>query len=273
MFPFKLFQEPEHAPFLFEAGKPASLLVHGFPGTPAEMRPLGKALNQAGWTVQGLLLPGFGSEINRLGDYRMEDWTAAVVQALEALKKDHAPVLLVGYSLGGGLALAASARNKPDALILLAPFWKTTGWFWSAMPLIKMIIPKIRPFKVFRMNLSDPRTHQALGNFMPDADLDDPQVQSAMRDFKFPLRIMDEVRQVGQAACKVASRLTIPSLVVQGSTDDWVTTRATRQLLQVLPGPLTYVEVPAAHDLLDSNKPAWERVVESVLGFIKNYSE
>jgi carboxylesterase len=267
MFPFKPFQAPEHAPFKFEAGKPAALLVHGFPGTPSEMRPLGQALHQAGWTVYGLLLPGFGPQIEQLDDYRAEDWVEAVVQALETLKKDHAPVLLVGYSMGGGLALAAAAHSKPEALVLIAPFWQTSGWFWSAMPLMRILFPKIRPFKVFRMDINDPRTRQALGNFMPGADLDDPQVQQAVQEFEFPLSIMDEVRRVGQAARKATPAASMPALVLQGSQDEWVTPRATRQLLQALPGALTYMELPAAHDLLDPSKSAWERVTSSLLAY------
>ena len=193
---------------------------------------------------------------------------AAVVQSLNALKKEHAPVLLAGYSMGGGVALAATAHINPDALILMAPFWKTSGWFWNAMPLVKIIFPKIRPFKTFRMNLSDPQTRQGLGNFMPGVDLDDPQVQSAVREFTFPLRIMDEVRQVGRVARQAAPRATMPTLVLQGSRDSWVTPRATRQLLQALPGLLTYVEISAEHDLLDPHKPAWGRVVDSILSFV-----
>ena len=59
----KPFQGDEHQPFHWNGGQPAALLVHGFPGTPAEMRPLGTALHQAGWTVYGPLLPGFGPDI------------------------------------------------------------------------------------------------------------------------------------------------------------------------------------------------------------------
>ncbi len=55
-----LFQGEEHQPFHWVAGPPAALLVHGFPGTPAELRPLGQALYEAGWTVSAPLLPGFG---------------------------------------------------------------------------------------------------------------------------------------------------------------------------------------------------------------------
>ena len=57
----KAYQAPEHQPFLWRGHHTAAaLLIHGFPGTPAEMRPAAQALHSAGLTVQGLLLPGFG---------------------------------------------------------------------------------------------------------------------------------------------------------------------------------------------------------------------
>ena len=43
--PLKVFQGEHHADFLIERGEPAALLIHGFPGTPAEMRPLAPLLN------------------------------------------------------------------------------------------------------------------------------------------------------------------------------------------------------------------------------------
>ncbi|MDV7390199.1 hypothetical protein RZS08_02545, partial [Arthrospira platensis SPKY1] len=55
----EIFAGPEHVTYTLRGGQPAALLLHGFPGTAAETRSLGQALNDAGWTVQGLLLPGF----------------------------------------------------------------------------------------------------------------------------------------------------------------------------------------------------------------------
>ncbi len=52
MLPFNPFNGPEHADFTIPGGDPAALLVHGFPGTPAEMRPLAEALNERGWTAR-----------------------------------------------------------------------------------------------------------------------------------------------------------------------------------------------------------------------------
>ena len=37
------------------------LLIHGFTGTPAELRELGEILHKRGHTVQGLLLSGHGT--------------------------------------------------------------------------------------------------------------------------------------------------------------------------------------------------------------------
>ena len=59
---------PEHETFTLPGGRPAALLLHGFLGTPAEMRGLGEALHEQGWTVYAPLLPGFGSDIETLTD-------------------------------------------------------------------------------------------------------------------------------------------------------------------------------------------------------------
>jgi len=64
--PLKVFQGEQHADFLIECGEPAALLIHGFPGTPAEMRPLAPLLNSARSPTRGLLLPAFRAHIDSL---------------------------------------------------------------------------------------------------------------------------------------------------------------------------------------------------------------
>src|SRR5512147_1194374 len=97
----KPFDGSEHRSFLWEGSDCAALLVHGFPGTPAEMRPLGTVLRDAGWTVHGLMLPGLGADIASLEQRAGRDWSDAVRQALAGLQQHYSPVLLVGYSMGG----------------------------------------------------------------------------------------------------------------------------------------------------------------------------
>ncbi|MDX1524529.1 MAG: esterase, partial [Anaerolineae bacterium] len=95
-----LFHGQEHRPFHWSGGKRAALLVHGFPGTAAELRPLGRVLHKANWTVRGMLLPGFGPDIETLADRNTRDWLAAIKIELTALRRQHPTVMLIGYSMG-----------------------------------------------------------------------------------------------------------------------------------------------------------------------------
>src|SRR5687768_903431 len=106
-----MFQGEEHRPFLLNGDRGAALLVHGFPGTPAEMRPLATVLNNAGWTTKGILLPGFGAEIETLGGRDPADWVESVRLAASDLQRNHHPVLLIGNSMGAALCLRVVAQN------------------------------------------------------------------------------------------------------------------------------------------------------------------
>jgi len=70
----KYFEKPEHQAFSLPGGSPAALRVHGFPGSPAETRHLGLALQNAGLTVESILLPGFGEQIDTLFERSSTDW-------------------------------------------------------------------------------------------------------------------------------------------------------------------------------------------------------
>ena len=271
----RYFQTTEHQPFHMEVDAGASsgavLLVHGFPGSPAEMRPLGQVLNQAGWTVEGLLLPGFGPQIENLFEQKMEDWVAAVLSALRRLKSDHQRVLACGFSMGGALVMQAAAQEAVDGLILLAPYWKLPGPVWNLLPGIKRLFPTIQPFKLIRLNFNNPPFRRGMHQFMPEVDLEDPAVQDSfrrgMRQFRLPTAIFDEVRRVGLTAQKSAPQLAYPTLVIQGRQDPLVRPEFTRQLLLELHGNLTYQEVDAAHDLPQPDKPAWPAVADTIIRF------
>ena len=269
MFPVKTFQGEEHRPFFMKGGRGAALLVHGFPGTPAEMRPLAEQLHAVGWTVQGILLPGFGSEVEHMADKRYGDWLGAVEKALATLKQSYDPVLLVGYSLGGALSLRAAVDNPPDGLVLLAPFWRINHVLWTMLPALKHLLRGVKPFKLIKLKFDDPETRKGIANFMPDADLDDPTVQMAIRDFKIPLDLFAQLQQAGKLAYQAAPRLatSTPTLVIQGRIDDLVRPELTQQMIKRIPGTVGYVEVESKHDLVVQGNPIWPEVVQFVLDF------
>ena len=267
------FQGIEHEPFIWEAGEAAALLVHGFPGTPADVRPLAESMYNAGWTVQGLLLPGFGTQIETLVERTSGEWVNAISEALAALQARYKPVVLVGYSLGGALALQASLTNLPDGLVLLAPFWKIDHTLWRTLPALKRVMPQFRPFRLFRADFSDPDFRANLRNFMPTADLDDPDTQRQILDLRIPLELVDQIRVVGEIAYQIAPKIHLPTLIVQGTGDDLVLPRLTRQLSQRFPGRLHYAEVDGDHAFLNPYTAVYGQIERTVLDFMADIAK
>jgi carboxylesterase len=102
------------------------LLVHGFTGTPFEVRLLGERLHERGLTVVGLRLPGHGTSAAELDRTRWTDWAAHVEGELDRLRERCARVAIVGQSLGGLLSLHLAARRGHDLAAvasLAAPLW------------------------------------------------------------------------------------------------------------------------------------------------------
>jgi carboxylesterase len=101
------------------------VLVHGFTGTPYEVRYLGEQLSRDGYTVRAPLLPGHGTSIAELDKTTWHDWTETVERAVDAMRIRCARVAVVGQSLGGLLALHAASHRKDIACVasLAAPLW------------------------------------------------------------------------------------------------------------------------------------------------------
>jgi len=265
-----LFDDDIHQPFFWEGGAKAALLVHGFPGTPAEVRPLARALHRQGWTVQAPLLPGFGPQIHELFTRRKEDWITAVFDAYTTLRASYDTVLLLGYSLGGAVALNVAARSAPDGLALLAPFWQIGGpvyaFLWQG---IKQIFPEIQLFK--HVDFSNPTVQNIFADWRRVLDLDDPQVQEALQELRVPAQFVDEVLALGEAAKAAAPAIRLPTLVVQGSEDKTISPKATHELLRSLAGRARYVEVAADHKITRPDTAVWPQIERAVLDYAARF--
>ena len=99
------------------------LLVHGYTGSPASMRPWAEYLNQKGFTVRVPLLPGHGTKPEDLNEVKWEQWPAKVEAELAELYKTCTKVFICGLSMGGGTTLNVAIRhsNRLSGIILVNP--------------------------------------------------------------------------------------------------------------------------------------------------------
>jgi alpha-beta hydrolase superfamily lysophospholipase len=106
------------------------LLLHGMSDSPYSLRALGETLNQRGYQVLGLRLPGHGTAPSGLTSVSWQDMAAAVRLGMEQLasRVGQAPIHIIGYSTGARLALdfaldaqQGNAAPVPASLVLISP--------------------------------------------------------------------------------------------------------------------------------------------------------
>jgi carboxylesterase len=127
--PRELSLNPERtAPFQLGQGTAACLLIHGFTGSPWDVRPLGDVLASHGYFVRGILLPGHGGTPKALDGVSYLDWERACESALLELSA-YPQRFIAGLSMGALLALIVAARHPGLAtgLALLAPAMRLRG--------------------------------------------------------------------------------------------------------------------------------------------------
>lgn len=107
-------------PYFIPGSQIGCLLIHGFTSTPAELRLIGEGLNRAGYTTNGILLAGHGTEPEDLLNITYTDWIESAQQGINQLKKSCKKIVVIGHSMGGLLALQMAARNKINGVVTIA---------------------------------------------------------------------------------------------------------------------------------------------------------
>lgn len=93
-------------PFLFEGGDRAVLLLHGFTGSSADVRMLGRFLQKKGYTCHAPQYKGHGVPPEELVHTGPEDWWQDVLDGYNFLKeRGHEEIAVAGLSLGGVFSL------------------------------------------------------------------------------------------------------------------------------------------------------------------------
>jgi carboxylesterase len=170
--------------------------------------------------------------------------------------------------MGSALALHLAERQPPDRLVLIAPFWRLPGFLPRLVPVLKLVMPEMRPFK--DADFDDAEVRAGFGRLMPDIDLDDPEVQSYLQnEITLPMAVIHEVLRLGREAYQVAESVSVPTLVIQGRDDQMVRPAVTRQLLRRLgTEQVTYREIPGPHELIHEHSEQKALVTDLIVNFL-----
>ena len=119
------------------------LVVHGFTGSPASMRPWAQDLAARGYAVEMPLLPGHGTRWQDMNKVTWADWTATVDGAFDKLAAENDTVVAVGLSMGGALALrlAADRGEELAGLVLVNAAVDSMRKDAVLLPVLKRIVP------------------------------------------------------------------------------------------------------------------------------------
>lgn len=193
------------------------VLVHGLAEHSGRYERTGQLLAKAGYYVRSFDLVGAGGSGGRR--WHIEDWTQyhdQVQQHLEWAREQGKPVVLMGHSVGGAIALGylLSERPQPDLAVLSAPALAGgEGWQKKAIPLIGGIFPRLalpNPVKLEHLS-RDPAVGEAY-------EADPLVLQKAT--LGFGSEVLAEIDRLNEEL----HNLKIPTLVIHGGEDTLVPT-------------------------------------------------
>jgi carboxylesterase len=216
----------DSASFELGGGDDACLLLHGFTGSPWDMRPLGDALARSGYRVRGPRLPGHGVSPEAMLDVSWRDWERAAEDALQSL--DGAKrVFVSGLSMGAllGLILAARHPTRVHGLALIAPAVRFLGPVMSLLRATRHLhwLERVKPWVAkTATDISDPEA-LARAPILP----------------RFPSARLQDLWVLQDRAREAMAQVKAPTLIAVARHDHVVDPRAGLAMAKQLTGAAT----------------------------------
>jgi carboxylesterase len=127
------------------------LLIHGFGGSIAEIYPLASRLTEAGYDVVCPKLKGHTGIRRDLKRVRYTDWIASAEEELLELKHRCRRVFLIGFSMGGLIAINLAQKYGAAGLVTI----NTPIYYWDVRRIASNIVMGLtgNNFRVIRRYL------------------------------------------------------------------------------------------------------------------------
>ncbi|MGD8760025.1 MAG: alpha/beta fold hydrolase [Anaerolineales bacterium] len=206
---------PGAEPFLFPGGRIGCLLIHGFTGTPKEMRGLGEHLAEQGHTVLGIRLTAHATKLEDMLRSRWQDWLASAEDGCYLLQGMTEKAVVMGLSMGGVLAMLIGAHHPVSGIVAMS-----TPYALPPDPRLIFVRPLSKLVRYISKGESDWRDAQSEGTH-----LDYPA---------YPLHGIAELRDLMPAMQSRLARITAPVLLIHSKADTSVPPSNVERFAQAL---------------------------------------
>lgn len=250
-------EEPDREggrPFDLPGGPDSVLLLHGFTGSPFEVRYLADRLHGVGMRCLGPVMAGHGGDPRVLARTERADWLAQARDALRSLEGSRR-TFVVGSSMGAlvACALAHELPGAVDGLALLAPALRLTnsGRFAAALGRstlgARVVLPK-----------------------RGGSDVRDPEMRRRNPCMDaIPLAGVAELEALAYEVDRMLPGVAAPAIVIAGAQDHTVTLGGAKRLARRLgSGPAELVVLPESYHLVGIDVER-DRCAEEVLRFFQ----
>lgn len=215
------------------AEPPAVVALHGWRRTHADFsRSLGPGSPGGPLAVAALDLPGFGASPEPPAAWGSPEYAEVVARVVEGLGAG--PVVVVGHSLGGRVAVRLAAR-RPELV---------RGLVLTGAPVAPRGGPTPRPKPAFRVAR---RLHR-LG-LLPESAMERARQRHGSADYRAASGVVRQVlvRMVGESYEEDLARLQGPVELVWGDDDSAAPVEGARRLATTIPGARLTVCPGAGH--------------------------
>jgi alpha-beta hydrolase superfamily lysophospholipase len=235
------------------------LIVHGLGEHSGRYERTGSVLAGSGLDVTAFDLEGFGGSSGRRAYLeRWDSWLDDLEDRLHALRAARRPVVLLGHSLGGLLALAyaESDRPQPDLLVLSAPALAADLPAWKKA--LVRILGRVAPTVSVANGLEGPQLSRD-----PAVGVD--YLADPLNYHRTTTRLGMLLLEAQERAIADLGRLRVPTLVFHGGADPIVPT-VSSEVLARLPGVTRRVYPDLCHETL--NEPEGPQIAAEVAAWI-----
>lgn len=198
-------------PFFFEGGKRAVLMLHGFTGSSADVRMLGRFLQKEGYTCMGPIYRGHAVPPEELLQYGPEDWWEDVLNAYQTLvDKGHEEIVVCGLSLGGVMSLRLAEEKD-----------------------VKAVIPMCAPTGIDAENRLYKGVQAYAREYKGREEKSPEQIEQEMAEFK-PMPTLKDLRAFVRDTASKLEHIFVPTLVVQGAKDNMIDPESANQIYEAV---------------------------------------